>query len=53
MKEEIAGTGRFSLHSLFNSFMQESRTAKSLKNAEVSVIYYAWNLNVGFWASKK
>lgn len=32
--------------------MQESRTAKSLKNAEVSIIYYALNLLVGFWARK-
>lgn len=32
--------------------MQESRTAKSLKNAEVSIIYYALNLIVGFWSRK-
>lgn len=32
--------------------MQESRTAKSLKNAEVSVIYYTLNLIVGFWSRK-
>lgn len=31
---------------------QESRTAKSLKNAEVSFIYYALNLLVGFWSRK-
>lgn len=32
--------------------MQESRTTKSLKNAEVSVLYYTLNLIVGFWARK-
>ncbi len=32
--------------------MQESRTAKSLKNAEVSIIYYALNLILGFWSRK-
>lgn len=32
--------------------MAESRTTKSLKNAEVSVIYYTLNLIVGFWARK-
>ncbi len=32
--------------------MQESRTIKSLKNAEVSIIYYALNLIVGFWSRK-
>lgn len=32
--------------------MQESRTTKSLKNAEVSIIYYTLNLIVGFWSRK-
>lgn len=30
--------------------MQESRTIKSLKNAEVSIIYYTLNLILGFWS---
>lgn len=30
--------------------MQESRTTKSLKNAEVSVLYYTLNLILGFWS---
>ena len=30
--------------------MQESRTIKSIKNAEVSVIYYTINLILGFWS---
>lgn len=30
--------------------MQESRTTKSLKNAEVSIIYYTLNLILGFWS---
>lgn len=29
---------------------QESRTIKSLKNAEVSVVYYTINLILGFWS---
>ena len=33
-------------------FMAQSRTTKSLKNAEVSVIYYALNLLVGFWSRR-
>ena len=32
--------------------MQESRTTKSIKNAEVSIIYYTLNLIVGFWSRK-
>lgn len=32
--------------------MQESRTTKSLKNAEVAVLYYTLNLIVGFWSRK-
>lgn len=32
--------------------MSESRTIKSLKNAEVSVIYYTLSLIVGFWSRK-
>lgn len=32
--------------------MQETRTTKSLKNAEISILYYALNLVVGFWARK-
>lgn len=32
--------------------MQESHTTKSLKNAEVSVLYYTLNLIVGFWSRK-
>lgn len=32
--------------------MQETRTTKSLKNAEVSIIYYTLNLIVGFWSRK-
>lgn len=30
--------------------MEESRTIKSLKNAEVSVVYYTINLILGFWS---
>lgn len=32
--------------------MAQSRTTKSLKNAEVSVVYYALNLLVGFWSRR-
>ena len=32
--------------------MQESRTTKSIKTAEVSIIYYTLNLIVGFWSRK-
>lgn len=34
------------------NFMAQSRTTKSLKNAEVSVVYYALNLLVGFWSRR-
>lgn len=32
--------------------MSESRTSKSLKNAEVSVFFYALNIIIGFWKRK-
>lgn len=32
--------------------MAESRTIKSIKNAEVTIIYYFLNLLVGFWSRK-
>lgn len=37
---------------LYFNFMAQSRTTKSLKNAEVSVVYYALNLLVGFWSRR-